>query len=177
MTKTALPVALAILLVAPPPLRATPTGSIAGQVLAPPTGHAPAITVFASSEAPQAAPASAAVATDGSFRLEGLPAGRVHLAVATSDGLYPVAVPVAVPAGGTRTVHLALAGRQDTNADDLPPDYADDDKKKGGLGFWNNPLTASLVVIGAAIAVGVLVDQLSDDDNPTPTASPSTSTP
>jgi len=59
-------------------------------------------------------------------------------------------------------VHLAV--RPATTAPS--PQEASEGKK--GLSFWDNPLTATLIVLGAAVVVGVVVDELTDDDEASP---------
>jgi hypothetical protein len=102
----------------------------------------------------------AAVAADGSFRATGIPGGPAELAIETSEGLYLVTTPVAVAPGTTRRVQLAFGGRQDTSA---PP--APEKEKKKAAGVWANPWTASLIIVGSAIVVGVAIDQLTQSDN------------
>ena len=97
-----------------------------------------------------------AVAADGSFRVDGIPGGPAELAIETSEGLYVVATPVTIAPGTTRSVQLAFGGRQDTSAP-APPEK---EKKKKRGGIWANPATATLIIVGSAIVVGVAVDQL-----------------
>jgi hypothetical protein len=109
----------------------------------------------------------AAVAADGSFRMEGIPAGPAELAIETSAGLYVVATPVVIAPGATRRVQLAYGGRQDTG----PPATPESDAKKKRGGIWANPATATLIIIGSAIVVGVAIDQMTH--NASAPASPS----
>lgn len=106
----------------------------------------------------------------GTFALSGLAPATYQLAVETNGGLYVVTTPVRLAPGQTRTLNVAIAAA--TKDDD------DDDNKPGAAaapaktGLWENPLTAALIVLGAAIVVGYVVDSATDDDNET-TASPS----
>jgi hypothetical protein len=139
---------------------ASGTGALAGRVLASPTGRPIAKNVWIGDK-------PAAVAADGSFRMEGIPAGPAELAIETSAGLYVVATPVAIAPGATRQVQLAFGGRQDTGAPAAPEN--DTKKKRGGI--WANPATATLIIIGSAIVVGVAIDELTH--NASAPASPS----
>lgn len=130
------------------------TGTLAGRVLPSADGSQVAKTVWVG-----AVPAP--VAGDGSFSATGIPVGPTELAIETSEGLYVVATPVAIAPGTTRRVQLAYGGRQDSSA---PPPPEKEKKKKSG-GFWSNPLTASLIIVGSAIVVGVAIDQLTQSDN------------
>jgi hypothetical protein len=101
----------------------------------------------------------AAVAADGSFRVDGIPAGPVELAIETSEGLYVVATPVAIAPGTTRNVQLAFGGRQDSSAP-APPEK-EKTKKRGSV--WTNPASATLIIVGTAIVVGFAVDEFLHD--------------
>jgi hypothetical protein len=162
---------LASLLAAPPGSWAASTGSLSGRVIT--AADRPAATaVWVAPSNAAATPVQASVAADGSFTVNDIPAGTVELAVETSEGLYVVHTPVAIAPGTTRTLQLALGGRQDTSQ----PPPADDTKKKKKTpgGVWANPLYATLIVVGSAIVVGVLVNELTKpNDKP---ASPSTTT-
>ncbi len=102
---------------------------------------------------------SAATNGDGGFVLSGLPPAAYKLAVETEDGLYVVGTSLRLEAGQERDVHLAL---QPEAADD--PKTASEDDEEGALGFMNNPLYASLVVIGVSILFGALISELDDND-------------
>jgi len=161
---------LALLLAAPPGSWAASTGSISGRVITFADRPA-ATTVWVPPSGTAAKPVAATVGADGSFSVSELPAGTVELAVETSEGLYVVHTPVAIAPGTTRTLQLALGGRQDTSE---PPPATDTKKKKNAGSVWANPLYATLIVVGAAIVVGVLVSELTKpNDKP---ASPSTTT-
>ncbi len=147
--RLAVPVFLAIQLAAPLGVQAGKTGILTGHVLPPADGRAPAKAVWIGD-------VSAPVAADGSFKATGLAEGPTQLAIETSEGLYVVASPVTVAPGVTRSIDLALGGREDTSA----PPPAEKEKKKKRAGVWANPLSATLIIIGGAIVVGVAVDQL-----------------
>ena len=149
---------------------AASTGSLAGRVLL--AADRPAATrIWIAPGGSTAQPVSAPVLADGSFALAGVPVGTVNLAVETSEGLYAVHAPIAIAPGTTRTLHLALGGRQDSSP--VPPETASTKKKKAA-GVWANPLYATLIVVGSALVVGVLISELTQPNNKP--ASPSTST-
>ena len=100
---------------------------------------------------------SASTSADGSFVLSGLPPAAYKLAVETDGGLYVVGTSVQLVAGQERDVQLAL--RPDVAQD---PEEADDDDDE--MGFMDNPLFASLTVIGASILFGWLLSELDDSD-------------
>ncbi|MCP3978572.1 MAG: carboxypeptidase regulatory-like domain-containing protein [bacterium] len=98
---------------------------------------------------------------EGSFDVSGLPASSYRLAVETGGGLYPISTAVQISPGQSRRLHVAVLRNQDL------PNAQPSGNEPGGAGFtiWNNPLTASFVVIGSAVVVGLLVDELTDDED------------
>jgi len=145
---------LAFVIAAPPGAFAGDTGVLIGSVL-PAAGSG----LIAKKVWVGAIPAP--VASDGSFEATGVPAGQSELAIETSEGLYVVATPITIAPGTTRRVQLAYGGRKDSSA----PTPSENEKKKKGGGFWANPLTATLVIVGSAIVVGFAVNQLTQSDN------------
>ena len=87
---------------------------------------------------------------DGNFSVEGLSAGSYEVAVKSDAGLYVVDTPLAVgdrPKQRTKLLiqpHTSRVGAK--------------------TGIWNNPVTATLVVLGGAIIIGVAAEELSDDE-------------
>ncbi len=112
---------------------------------------------------------TAAADDKGSFAIAGLAPATYQLAVETDGGLYVVTTPVHLAPGQTRTVNVAVASTQDNGIDDDKPAAAAAPAKTS---MWENPLTAALIVLGAAIVVGFVVDEATDDDDE-PDASPS----
>jgi hypothetical protein len=96
---------------------------------------------------------------DGNFVLAGLPPAAYQLAIETDEGLYMVGSSVQLDAGQQREVQLEL--HKKTAKD---PESAQEDETKGDMGFMNNPLFASLTVIGASILLGVLISEIDDRD-------------
>ena len=152
----------------PTGLANAPSGGLSGRVLPALEGRETARTVWLFPRDGATRPVGAPVASDGTFRLSQLPAGPAEIAIETDAGLYVVQTPVAIAPGATRDVQLALGGRQDSS--DLPPPEKEKKRRKGGV--WANPVTATLIVVGSAIVVGVLVGSLSSSDS-NPPASPS----
>jgi len=154
-------------LLASPGFTASASGAIAGRVLPDPSGPAPTAVWVAPWDA-QSAGFRVPVARDGSFATGGMPAGAVELAVETTDGLYVVSTPVTIAPGTTRHLQLAIGGRQDSSPSTEPPKKS---RRQGGV--WANPVYATLIVVGAAVVLGVGVAALTEPDDPTTTpASP-----
>ena len=60
--------------------------------------------------------------------------------------------------GQSRSLHLAINAR-------TGPQTSEEEDDDGGIGFWRNPVTATLTVLGIAVALGFLIDELDDDDD------------
>lgn len=98
----------------------------------------------------------------GSFSVAEIPADRYALAVEHEGGLYVVQTPLQVSDGSKQTLNLAVTAladesQQTTQAEASP---------------WNNPLTATLIALGIAVALGVALDE--DNDGSGMSTSPST---
>jgi hypothetical protein len=159
----ALAVLLASTLIVPPTSAAAGSGILEGRVVVPQGSAAPK-AVWAATAANAKAPQRAAVDDKGAFHLDAVPAGSVELAVETAEGLYVVETPITLAPGATRQVQLALRGRQGTTPaapSGTPPPQPPPKKTKGG--FWDNPLTATLVIVGGAIVTGLIIDQVEGD--------------
>jgi len=108
---------------------------------------------------------SAPTDPQGAFAIEGLAPATYELAVEMNGGLYVVTTPVRLAPGQARTLSVAIASAATPEGED------DDDDKPGAaaapakLSLWENPLTAALIVLGAAIVVGYVVDEATDDDS------------
>jgi hypothetical protein len=98
-------------------------------------------------------------ATDagGDFILEDLPPGSYEIAVESAGVLYLVGSAVKLEAGQSRALHLKLDASEGAGRT-VPASEIQ--------GVWNNPLTATLIVVGAVIAIGLIADSTSDDDEP-----------
>jgi hypothetical protein len=102
---------------------------------------------------------------EGSFRLDGLPPGSYSLAVEVERGAFLSESAIRLRSGETRLVKVAINRQEEPD----PVPTSSGKTKKGGP--WGNPVTATLIVIGGAIVVGVLVDGATDGGEIT--ASPS----
>ncbi len=97
---------------------------------------------------------------DGTFEVRGLPASSYVLGVESEGGLYVVSAPVALAGGQERSVQLAVGPK--AAAQTTEPEK---EKKKKAIGtYWDNPLTASLIIVGAAFLVGSIIET-DDDEN------------
>lgn len=165
--RTPLIVALATAVAVSPSAATATTGSLSGRVV-PGTDALPAAKAVWVLPDGAGAPIPAPVATDGTFLVSNLPSGPADIAVETSEGLYVVDTPVAIAPGTMSEVQLALGGRQDNS--DLPPSEKEKKKRKGGV--WSNPVSATAIVVGSAVVLGVIVDSLTKSES-NPPASPS----
>jgi len=100
---------------------------------------------------------SAPTAEDGSFHLDSLPGSDYRLAVEADGGLYVVPTALTLKDGETRRVHLAIN----------PNAKLDKGSTVGTsrLSFRNNPLTATLLLLGGLTVLGYFIGEL-DDDTP-----------
>jgi len=97
---------------------------------------------------------------DGAFTLAELPPSTYALAVESEGGLYLVGTPLQLAPAATRTVNLAVNPQSVLRDGEAESDDDDDEK----WGFFENPLTATLIILGVATVLGIAVDNLSDDD-------------
>ena len=104
---------------------------------------------------------STATNDDGGFVLSGLPPAAYKLAVETQGGLFVVGTSVQLAAGQARNVQLALQPKEKADDPEKANKDEEDDEK---MGFMDNPLFASLTVIGASILFGGLISELDDTD-------------
>ncbi len=101
------------------------------------------------------------VDADGGFVVADLPSAAYELAVESGGHLYVVGTPLQLDAGQSRTVHVEVNRKAAPD-----PRSAEKKKKKGAATIWDNPLTAALIVIVSAVAIGLLLDG-NDSDGPT----------
>jgi len=100
---------------------------------------------------------------DGSFVVSDLPPATYEVAVESDGGLYLVQTPIELGAGESQDLQIAvtpLAPGQLAPS----PEEAEENQKKGGTGVWNNPVTAALIVVGAAIVLGFLIKEATKND-------------
>ena len=92
--------------------------------------------------------------TDGTFKVDGLPPATYEIGVEQDGGLFLVANPVSLAPGQNHLVEVTL---------DVEDEEESDTK---GATFWQNPLTAALLVTGTAVAIGLLLEETVQDNEP-----------
>ncbi len=144
------------------PLSASPgSASLSGQVVVA-QSRAPlaGVRLHVADSKTQKIVSSVPTSADGKFTVSDLPPSSYQLAVESDGKLFVADAPVRLAAGASRTVEVAV----DPNATGR---LAKDASKGGygsGMSAWNNPLTATLIVIGAAVVIGFAVDRATEDD-------------
>jgi len=95
---------------------------------------------------------------DGVFEVSSVPAATYEIAIEANGGLFLVGSPVKLGPGQNQALALNVnpTATADPGSDDLQ-------QMRGTAGLWNNPLTATLLVVGSAIVAGVLIDQATND--------------
>jgi len=156
MLRLSLGLVMAMLLLQTPLAHATSTAGLQGVIRDERQQPLAGVRLLASHRDSGVATRSAPTAKDGGFNVSGLAAGRYDLAIESDAGLYLVPQPVDLVPGLQRHVQIAIAA--ETTA--APPSI---DRSKASM--WNNPLSAGAIVLGAAIIVGALVKDLTDDES------------
>jgi hypothetical protein len=100
--------------------------------------------------------ASSATGSDGRFTVRNLPASTYELAIQSGGGLYPTGVPVQLASGAKQEIQLAFADPSGPTSDSVQLERA---------GVWSNPLTATMVVLGGAVVVGLALEGATDDSS------------
>ena len=100
---------------------------------------------------------SKATDSKGQFRIEGLQASTFEVAIEHEGGAFLVDAPITVGETAGQPVRLVV-NTQATQA-------ANGSTLGGRGGAFDNPLIASLAVIGGALAVGLAIDSLSDEED------------
>ena len=102
---------------------------------------------------------------DGQFALTDLPPGTYRCVVATEEGLYQITTSLALEAGQTRNIQLALQKES--------PVVAGVGSAKGGGGGLSQGAQAALIGVGIIIGTLALADALESDPKTfTTTSSP-----
>jgi len=123
----------------------------------------PGARVFVGDPATGRVVPSPATGDSGSFTVTGLSPGRYEIAVETGEGLYIVSTPVQLAPGAVQDVQIKVD--PDAKADDDDDDPAGGGVPPSGTSVWNNPLPASLLVLGGAVVLGLLVENATDDED------------
>lgn len=95
----------------------------------------------------------------GAFTLKDVPPATYELAVESGGGLFLVNTPIRLAPGRTQTLNLAVSRDAAAGADG-EGGGGRKAKKKG----WDNPGTAAGIVFGTALAVGILVNEATEED-------------
>ncbi len=106
---------------------------------------------------------SGTTGADGGFEIAGLPPAAYDLAVESNGGIYPVDSPLRLAAGERRAIQLAVSSV-------AAGDEAKAPRKKSLASLWNNPLAATLIVVGAAVVVGLIIGSATDETPASPSA-------
>jgi hypothetical protein len=107
-------------------------------------------------------------AGSGAFVLRGLEPGTYEVAVESGRGLYPISAAIQLASDSTRVMRI-----------DVQPAAAEGDPAgkpaaahAGHASIWSKPFTASLLVLGAAVLVDVVVANATDEALGTPEVPP-----
>jgi hypothetical protein len=160
-------VASALILVFPlatAPLSAGETASISGQLVGA-TNFVPlaGAKLHVEDTAKGISFVSGLTGVDGRFDLDSLPSSSYRLSVESNHGLYVVDTPLHLNSGQARHLRLAVGGDSPRRGG---TGRASGSKGMSGGTFWSNPLTATLIVVGAAIVVGVVVNSATNNQAP-----------
>lgn len=108
---------------------------------------------------------SAATNSDGIFILSDLPPAAYELAVEKDGGLYLVDAPLQLAPGQKRDVQVAIHPDTVPVPDVAPdPETVSEEKENREMDWLDNPLFASLAVIGVSILLGALISTLDESD-------------
>ena len=147
------------------PAGAAPASALSGSVVIGATEPVPlrgAIVHLADTES-GAIVASTRTDDSGAFRAEGIAPASYRLGIESEGRLYAVASPLTLAPGQAQNVTVAIPGNAQTGA--VPED---EESRKRAMSWWNNPLTASLIVVGGAVILGIIIDKATDKKDQTP---------
>ncbi|MBZ5639650.1 MAG: carboxypeptidase-like regulatory domain-containing protein [Acidobacteriia bacterium] len=108
---------------------------------------------------------SEATGADGAFAVGGLAPAAYDLAVESAGGLYVVSSPLPLAPGERRSVQLAVSSPPAQGGEKSKPP-----QKRSLSKVWNNPLAATLIVVGAAVIIGVIVGNATSETPTSPSA-------
>lgn len=103
----------------------------------------------------------------GRFEIPDLPPSSYAVAVQANGGLYLVDGSVRLEAGQERFVQLAVKDDPGVHAN-----AAAGGTMAKSSSAWNNPLIATLSILGAAVFVGAVINNVIDDDDSASPSSP-----
>ena len=152
-----------------PSFAGTATASLTGRVV-----HAGAQVPIGSGKVHVGDPRTGQIATtdlsrEGTFTVSGLAPGTYELAVETGGVVNVASNPVLLGPDQNKAVQISVDPKMAQTGPDGPPaDPAATSNKKTGTTFWNNPLTATAIVVLSAVVVGIAIDGMSDDDDEQP---------
>lgn len=145
------------------------TASLTGRVLLA-SGHSPVSSGKVHVGNPRTGQiATAALSREGTFTVSGLEPATYEVAVETAGVMNVASNAVYLAPGQSKAVQIAVDPILAQNEPTSPPEEKKDHPTLGTL--WNNPLTATAIVVVSAIVVGVAVDGLTDDDEEPASAS------
>jgi len=165
---TAALVAVALVPFGFPARAASPAASLSGTVVAAAgTSLGESARVHAGDPKTGSIYSSGPIGSEGTFRIEHLPPATYELAVESNGGLYVVEAPIELPAGSNRIVHLEVKPSPARAAAAGNPQ----NKEKRKLGVWDNPLTSTLIVVGIAVVVGLIIEAATEEEGAPPSPS------
>lgn len=139
--------------------------SISGKILSPDkiTPVAGAIVKAAEMESKKVYE-SQATAENGFYEITGLPKGTYDIAVQAEKGLYAVNKLLNVGEIESHSVSLVLNENPENPKEEKGEKPEGTEAKKGKPGFWNNPLTATLAVVGIAVVLGFAIEEITEEE-------------
>jgi hypothetical protein len=145
-----------------PSFAGTATASLTGRVLLA-SGRAPVRSGKVHVGNPRTGQiATATLSGEGTFTVSGLAPATYEVAIETAGVMNVASNAVQLAPGQNKAVQIAVDPILAQTESEGPPPEKKDNPKLGTL--WNNPLTATAIVVVSAIVVGVAVDGLTDDD-------------
>jgi hypothetical protein len=171
-TKTLVVALIAAVQLVYTPAVAAPTAALSGDIISADT-RAPVSGVVVRVLDPGSGDLFTAPPTDaaGAFLFESLPPATYKMAVQQGDGVFAAPSPVVLAPGEHRSVQVALY--QNDKDDEAAPSPASAQSAQYKYGAWENPLTATLIALGIAVVVGVIVEEWIGSDSDRRVSSPS----
>lgn len=95
---------------------------------------------------------------DGAFFVGDLPGATYELAVESDRTLYVISQPIQLASGETRGLKIAVNGQTEPTGKGKKGQTAKKPRP------WSNPVTATLLAVGSAVVVGLVVEAAGGDD-------------